>query len=80
MQLINLLVRSSKNYEEMIFTTASSESIVVFLTMKTMNWTLLHYQRNYRTTFSKLPEKKNKYSGIFIVEKARELTSKFVEQ
>ena len=64
----------------MIFTTASSESIVVFLTMKTMNWTLICYQRNYITTFSKLPEKKKKNSGLFRVEKARELTSKFVEQ
>ena len=64
----------------MIFTTASSESIIVFLTMKTMNWTLLHYLRNYNTTFSKLPEKKNKNSGLFMVEKARELMSKFVEQ
>jgi len=45
-----------------------------------MNWTLLHYQRNYSTTFSKLPEKKNKNSGLFMVEKARELMSKFVEQ
>ena len=37
-------------------------------------------QRINSSTFSKLPEKKNKYSGFFTVEKARELTSKFVEQ
>ena len=64
----------------MIFTTSFSASIVTFLTMKTLNWTLLRYQRSYSTTFAKLPEKKNKNSGLFIVEKARELTSKFVEQ
>ena len=51
----------------MIFTTSSSESIVVFFIMKAINWTLLHYQRNYSTTytFSKLPEKKNKIFRTF---------------
>ena len=48
----------------MIFTTASSESIVVFLTMKTMNWTLLRYRGTTALPFPSC-QKKTKIQDFY---------------
>ena len=64
----------------MIFTTASSESIIYIFNCENYELDTFTLPEELQHYLFQVARKKKKKSGIFTVEKARELTSKFVKQ